>query len=331
MTGRRWADRLLANVSPTALEQVADDPPEALRAMFGITVVATSGFDSRGAGGWCDGVSLLKGNKILYRATASRRENFTLCHELGHYLAESDDDCLNWLADLAEPERTLETLCDTLAARILIPEHARATALRNGPSADALVELFEATHASRSACANVVVDALPADGFIAIIRADEPDHVFYGTRTAETRPYAWTGDPVPAGHPLARVTRSRRCHTFWPNRHGGQRNFYMSAATDGVWNIGVFSSDNIWEIAGGNFVDVGEETRRNDDTIRCPCGYQGITPMWPCSVCHLPGCPACGECQCDRDSRTLQTAMCSYCTTTVRVHLLEDGLCPACR
>jgi hypothetical protein len=331
MTVRRWADQLLANLSSTALERVADDPATALPAVFGITIVATSGFESRGAGGWCDGVSLLDGNKILYRPTASRRENFTLCHELGHYLAERDDDCLNWLADLPEPERTLETLCDALAARILIPEGARATALRHGPSAEALLDLFEATKASRSACANVVVDALPAEGFVAIVRADEPERVFYGTRTAETRPYAWAGDPVPGSHPLARVTGSRRCHTFWPTRDGGQRNFYMSAATDGTWNIGVFSSDNIWGIAGGNFFDVGEESRRNDATIRCPCGYQGVTPMWPCSVCHVPACPVCGECQCDRDARALPTARCLRCTTTVRMHLLENGLCPACR
>src|SRR5262245_27643302 len=105
MTVRRWTNQLLANLSSTALQQVADDPATALPEVFGITVVATSGFDSRGAGGWCDGVSLLDGNKILYRATASRRENFTLCHELGHYLAERDDECLDWLADRAEPER----------------------------------------------------------------------------------------------------------------------------------------------------------------------------------------------------------------------------------
>jgi IrrE N-terminal-like domain len=330
-TVRRWSEQLIAGLDSAAIDRVAANPKTALTDVFGITVVATSGFDARGAGGWCDGVSLLDGNKILYRPTPSRRENFTLCHELGHYLAESDNGCLDWLGDLPDGERVLESLCDAIAARLLIPDSARSAALADGPSAEALIELFNMTGASRSACAVAIANALPTEGFVAVVDAEAPDSVFFGARAAETRPYAWAGDAIPESHPLARLFEPRRCHTYWPTRDGGQRNFYMSGAVHGSWNIGVFSSDNLWGIEGGNFVDPGEPSRRNDETIKCPCGYRGVTPWWPCDSCGIPTCPSCGECQCDRDRRLLPTAMCQECTSTVRAHLLQDGLCPACR
>ena len=205
-TVRRWAEQLIEGLDSAAIEQIAAHPEAALTEVFGITVVATTEFDRRGAGGWCDGVSLLDGNKILYRPTQSRRENFTLCHELGHYLAESNNDCLDWLGDLADSERVLESLCDAIAARLLIPNALRTAALADGPSAEALVQLFETTNASRSACAVAVANALPAEGFVALVDAEAPGSVFFGARTADTRPYAWAGEAIPQSHPLARLT-----------------------------------------------------------------------------------------------------------------------------
>src|SRR5262245_36229040 len=56
-----------------------------------------------------------------YRPTASRRENFTLMHELGHHLVESSIECLSWIADQPAPKRVLEQVCDQIAADLLIP------------------------------------------------------------------------------------------------------------------------------------------------------------------------------------------------------------------
>lgn len=91
---------------------------------------------SRDGGGACDGVSFLQGGVILYAPTpASRRENFTLAHELGHWLAERAPDIYDWIADQDEPGRLLETVCDPIAQQLLLPESA-ATAVIANPSRD---------------------------------------------------------------------------------------------------------------------------------------------------------------------------------------------------
>jgi len=54
--------------------------------------------DARADGGVCDGVSYLNDGVILYRSTGNRRENFTLAHELGHWLVDQADATLRKLA-----------------------------------------------------------------------------------------------------------------------------------------------------------------------------------------------------------------------------------------
>jgi Zn-dependent peptidase ImmA (M78 family) len=88
----------------------------------------------RDAGGWCDGISFLDDGVVLYAPSPnSRRENFTLTHELGHKLAEEDDDALDWLANRDHPERDLERLCDLIAARLLLPDTLIAQILDRRP------------------------------------------------------------------------------------------------------------------------------------------------------------------------------------------------------
>lgn len=41
--------------------------------------------------GSCDGVSFIADRTVLFRPTTSRRENFTLAHELGHILVRECD------------------------------------------------------------------------------------------------------------------------------------------------------------------------------------------------------------------------------------------------
>src|SRR5690349_3943356 len=94
----------------------AAEPIKALQSDFGLTVQAVEHLaNTREDGGACDGISFLEDGVILYAPTpASRRENFTLAHELGHWLAENAPDVYDWLANQDDPGRLLETVCDRI-------------------------------------------------------------------------------------------------------------------------------------------------------------------------------------------------------------------------
>ena len=109
--------------------------------------------EARDAGGYCDGVSDLEDGLILYRATGNRRENFTLSHELAHWLFDrAGDEVYDWLAEQQEPGKLLETICDAIAQRLVIQESGIDEVLRTAAiSANDLAELHSATHARRPA------------------------------------------------------------------------------------------------------------------------------------------------------------------------------------
>lgn len=329
-----WARRLAGGLDPAARHAVAADPAAALEDHFGFEVRAAYSFAERGDGGWCDGVSLSEEGVVLYRPTAHRRENFTLAHELGHHLIDEDDDCLSWLADLDRPGDEIEQLCDAVAGRLLIPDEVSQQAFSGGsPSADGLVDLFDRTRASRMACMTAVVDQLPCDGFMVLVEEGSGE-IFYATRARDTRPYAWKGSPIPAGHPLGSDHPPPRCETYWPYPPGTQsdrRTYFMTTASSDGWLFAVFAENNLWGVPGLHLTEEVEEDRGYTGTVTCPCGYRGATRMWPCPTCGISKCPRCDECGCDRRRRQLNQQRCVLCTTVVAAHLLENDVCDACR
>jgi hypothetical protein len=320
----------LAAVSADVRRDLAHRVAESIRDNFELSVRAADTFAERGDGGWCDGVSIIDSGVILYRPTASRRENFTLMHELGHHLVENNVECLAWLADQPDPNRVLEQVCDQIAADILLTdEEVDATLSAAGPDARSVLALYDRTEASRSACVIAVARKLPCDGFVVLVQEDATE-VFFAARARDTRPYAWRGDSIPAGHPLRQVPPPARTHAWWPHPTGTERReYFMSAATDRGWTVAVLAEDDLFGVARLHLPQQVEEDRGYDGEVTCPCGYSGKTRWWPCPDCGQSQCPRCGECACARRAR--QKVTCQSCFTRVMPHLVEDGLCDACR
>lgn len=106
----------LAGLADDVAARFADDPLGTLRDDLNLTVRAVGHLDdSRADGGVCDGVSYLSDGVVLYRTTGNRRENFTLAHELGHWLVDQADDVYDRLADLDDAAKLLEAVCDQIA------------------------------------------------------------------------------------------------------------------------------------------------------------------------------------------------------------------------
>jgi hypothetical protein len=330
MTVTAWARRVLNGLDSDVRADLADSLATAIELHFSLTVTPAEAFGERGAGGWCDGVSIIDSGVILYRPTASRRQNFTLMHELGHHLVDAHDECLIWLADQPDPPRVLEQLCDQIAADLLIPsEDAHQFFGQGPPDASAVLALFDGTAASRSACAIAVARKLPCDGFVLLIE-EGTTSVFFAARARDTRPYGWRNDTIPTGHPLRQDSPPTRAKAWWPYPNGTERReYFMSTATAGGWTAAVFAENNLFDVPGLHLPQQVDEDRGNDAEITCPCGYRGATRMWPCQRCRVPECPRCGECDCARRDRKL--IACANCFSSVQPHLIIDGLCDQCR
>jgi len=330
---RDWAARLIGSIAPGVRSELAQDPAAALRRRFDLIVQATQTPARRGEGGWCDGLSFLHERLVLYVPTpSSRREHFTLLHELGHHLAATCDDLLEWAADSPNPSRVIEEMCDAMAAQLLLPDELLNGVLaRAKPSAQHLVALYERSTASREVCAIALAQRLGCEGFVTLIRRDRLE-VTFSSRVAETRPYAWRGDLLPPAHPLRTLGTARvlRCESWWPLPGGERRGYWLDALADDRHTYAIFADSDLWGITPLHILDrVEARTERPTIEVHCStCGFQGVTHRFPCTDCRKPACPRCGDCACSR--RIRQSGVCRVCHCRVPKHRLRDGTCNDC-
>lgn len=331
------ARRILGRLAPADREAVAADPKRALTERFGLRIREQAKLaQSRDAGGWCDGISFLDDGVVLYAPSLfSRRENFTLAHELGHKLTEDDDDALNWLADRDESGRELERLCDLIAAELLLPATLVTHVLSNHPPAAAHIrELYEASAASEVVCSIVLAQRLPCQG--AVLMMDIGAHTVSYASVASPDDdgwplaYPWPRQDVPAHHrlPRLRANQSAREESWWATPWGERQDYYLDAVAGGRRIHAVLASCDLWQVT--RFHTVKPETAgRPVRQFDCRCGFRGTARGYPCGDCGQPYCPSCKECQCPRRNAALVT--CQRCFVSVPKAEIVDGLCSYCR
>jgi hypothetical protein len=335
MTGRMRAEALAATLSDDLRDDIAADPAWALPKHFGLTVRAAHHTQARGAGGMCDGISITGDDGIvLYVPGPGRRSNFTLLHELGHYLIDTDPnpDLFDWIQNQAEPARMLEQVCDFFAAAVLLPSSLVNAVVGNGPArARHVVDLYDSSSASRHACLIALSRKISCDGFLASIQA-EPMLVFASTRIGDTRPYGWRGDRVPDAHPIRGLAATERSgEARWPYPNGETRNYYFNAYRHADWIYVIHAQGNLWGTAALGLEDPGRPSSLYRTHVDCQsCGYHGPTTAFPCVTCHQPYCPRCQKCGCDRANERA-SARCSGCFANFRPDQLVDGLCSGCQ
>lgn len=298
--------------------------------------------ERRADGGACDGLSFLKDGVILYAPThQSRRENFTLAHELGHWLVTQVPEIFDWLSVQSKPKPALETLCDRIAQRLLIGDEAISTVVSAGPiRAQHVLDLYASSQASMPACAIALAARIPGLGAIVLVDRD-PDDDDPVVRYASIRPdpvrgwpkvYPWPGQKVPAAHPLRFITEAApvQRRTYWATPWNETADFYMDAiAVSGRRAIGVLADTDLWGAERFH-----PQTRRDYDErpmqeINC-CGQIRIARGYPCQDCGQAHCPNCGRCRCDRQNDALVRCA-GRCFLSYNPNLLVNGLCEDCR
>ncbi len=333
----RHASRLVARIPAPWRAAVAQDPLHALPEHFGLHVRPEEALGQRrGAGGWCDGLSFLDSGVVLYAPSPySRRENFTLVHELAHKLVDDDTPALNWIADRPDPGRDLEQLCDHIASVLLMPEALVDDVLAGEPPRAAhLQALYEASSASEPVCAITLAKRLPTQGAVIIMDVGA-DTVSYANvaATADGKwpvAYPWPRQEVAAHHPLRRLGQysSVRQKSWWQSPWGGRQSYYLDAESGSRRIHAVLSVYDLWEVSQFH-PDRTETQSRPAGHLDCPCGYNGIARGYPCQTCGQIHCPQCKECRCPR--RDAAQALCPHCYLTAPPNDIEDGRCSGCR
>lgn len=325
------ARRIVASLDQQVRDAVADEPKGAISEHFGIEVILREEpLEPRGDGGECDGMSFLDDNVLYYKPTASDRENFTVTHELAHFLVERDDAAIDWLASQPDTAKLTEQLCDAIASRLLIPDEAITTAGVT-PSGELVARLAATTHGSDHVCAIRVASRLPCAGFVAVV--DPYGHaVIYASRREDTRPYAWRGDPIPENHILRRIAAGEpmSAESWWPFPDGSRSRYYVSAFRQDDRVYAVFAEDDLWQAVAFHPPRESHEDTRPLHELHCRCGYSGTFRGYPCSECHKPYCPRCQSCGCT--NRAENAGVCTLCTLTKPKRLIdENGICVDCR
>jgi Zn-dependent peptidase ImmA (M78 family) len=315
------ARRILGRVPAADRDALAVDPKRALTERFGLRLREQDELaQRRDAGGWCDGISFLDHGVVLYAASPfSRRENFTLTHELGHKLAEEDDDALDWLANRDQPARDLEQLCDLIAASLLLPDSLITQVLnRRAPEAAHIRALYEASAASEVVCAIALAQRLPCQGAAVIMDIGWP------------LAYPWPRQEIPAHHRLARLRagQTAREKSWWATPWGERQDYYLDAITGSRRIHAVLAVHDLWQ-ATRFHIDTPESAAWSARHLDCPCGYHGTARGYPCTDCGQPYCPSCKECQCPRRNAAL--VVCQKCFVSVAKADIVDGRCSDCR
>lgn len=231
-------------------------------------------------------------------ASAGRRR-FTLLHEFGHHLQQTDLSLMTPL--LTEPDggSALEdAACDAFAAAILLPDDLVAAYFdARGPAPDDVVRLWQNSTASRAAVCVRAAEHLPSPGHVLLLDGDgvvefAASHGLPPVRRGSSQRQI----PVvrDALSDVRRHATGRTRITYRDGIHGGE--LYAQAADMGGHLVVVAVTDNApWQRFSPPPRDDGPQARWWTGE---QCGHEFAAFGRPCADCGTPLCPECGRCSC---------------------------------
>lgn len=330
-------DRCVEQLDADIRQEFMLEPERTLTNRLGLTVRPVDALaSSRGDGGFCDGMSYLEDGIILYAPTPnSRRQNFTLAHELGHWLVDQDVRLFDWIADQAEPDVVLESVCDQIAQRLLLPDDVIDSVLgAEVVRARHVQALFDRSQASYQACAIAVSRRIRGLGAVVLI--GKHDGV---VQHASIRPdpddgwpevYPWRGQVLPEINGLRTLTSggSFTRRITWRDSWDRTSDYYADVVADERKSIVVLAGQDVWCVEPSYVSPPREFDQRPMMRVHC-CGREQTFRGYPCPTCREGFCPDCGDCRCTRGSKT--EVMCTRCFVVKQPQLVVAGLCENCR
>lgn len=331
-----WVLRAVTS-EPEVAALFADDPAGTMQDGLKLLVQVVDDVQtSRGVHGACDGISFLEDGVVTYRATPySQRDQFTLGHETGHFLLDRLPGFYDWLVNQPHEDELLESMCDRIAARLLLPDSKVTSVVGAGPLRAVHVdELVQSSRASRPACAIALAQRLNVVGAVVLI--DQASRVVShaSVRSDPDRGwptvFPWRSQPCPAAHPLAvmKPGASWRGKSWWSTQWEQRADYYIDAVSDGRTIVAVFADTDLWSSERLHLDQSREYDTRPWLTFWC-CGREQSFQGYPCGTCGRGYCRTCRECECDRRSKS--STVCIGCNLEMPRHRLQAGRCEECR
>lgn len=333
----RWADHAISVLDDATRREFALDPLSTLKNHLGLNVRAVDTLSSsRADGGFCDGMSFLDDGVVLYAPTPnSRRQNFTLAHELGHWIVDRDSGLFDWIADQADPAAVLESMCDQIAQRLLLPDGLVESVVGAAPvRARHVQDLFDQSQASRQACAIGISRQIAGLGAVVLIDQVDGhvDHASIKPDPDEGWPevFPWRGQVLDANHPLRAATTgtSLTRRMLWRDSWGRSAEFYVDAVIGERQITAVLAGSDVWQLDHMQVLQRREFDARPTQSVYC-CGQQRTFRGYACANCNEGYCPSCKRCRCERSAQ--RETNCVVCNSLVQTHLLQNGTCELCR
>lgn len=328
---------VLSRLSTENRQALSRDPANGVKDIFGLTVRRAEHLgEGRGVDGACDGMSFLDDGVLLYSPTPnSRRQNFTILHELAHWLIDREKDIVVWAADQEGSDQLLETMCDHIAQQLLLSDESVSTVVGQGPvRALHFLQLLEDFEASRQVCAIALTKKLGGAGAVVVI-----DKIDKRVEFASVRPhprhgwpkvYPWRAQQIADWHPLVQLPSqaNRTDRMEWSTPWGERGYYYVDALADDRRVYAVFSETDLWEALRFHSKHPFEYDQRLALQGYC-CGQPFTRRGYPCPDCNRPYCPRCDQCKCQRDQE--REELCSECFLQRPAHRMVNGVCTDCR
>lgn len=323
----------LEELWPGAAAELAHDPCGVIEGWdeFQLRYVPAVEADSRcsvaGAYIWEEDPPVL----AVARATSAGRRAFTVLHELGHHLQQTDLDFAQALAAAGERGRVLEdAVCDAFAAGVLlsdelVDQHIPAA----GPTVYDVASLHAASSASRAAVCVRAAQRLRSPGHVLLVDYDgsvqfAAAHGFPPVAKGSNQ----SSVPV-IQDALGFRTAKGRTRLLYRDSIRGEELFAQAGAVDGYVVVVMTTDRPPWEPA---FVLPSRETGPVAATWVCPnagCGEEFETYGESCPKCKVPKCPECSTCECPP---VVAQKPCTRCFTVQSAHAFEAGstVCESC-
>ena len=321
---REWADQLIAGIDPAERPALAANPVAAIPRLHGLTLSLVPETEE------CPlhGIYFAERGSVTVVRTASQgRVRFSALHELGHHLVAETRMGLDF-EEAQDPQSLEERVCDAFAAAILLPDELIDQHIPDrGPEASDVMELWEASHASRAAACVAAASRLPSPGYVMLsdlaanalftavhrtpfgVRADTPQGTESVPAKAVRNGTSYQGEGV-----LTFASGSTSPTHQGDARVSGEYVFTVYAKNKTPWST----------------LNLIGESKPQRAAKPCPRCEEDFVP-WDHLICGRCGeheCPHCGECGCQRFQP--QQLMCQSCFQTKPAHLFDGEVCSDC-
>jgi hypothetical protein len=233
-------------------------------------------------------------------STSAGRRAFTALHELGHHLQRNETDL--WPLLEAQPDHGValeEAACDAFAAAFLLPDELVDTYIGDrGPTAPQIVDLWQASSASRAAVCVRAAQRLRSPGHIMLLDAEGRVSFAASHNLPTPRRDSSQRTVETVRDALKRAGRAEgRTRIMYRDGIRGEP-LHAQVAPMGGFLVTVAVVDNPpW----ARFVLPPRDRRPIGRSWVCGqpgCGHEFASFEPPCTQCGSPTCPACGRCTC---------------------------------